>query len=383
MTWRLPTLAGLALILTTAVTLAVDTSWIGEWNETGSMLGSSGVTGALFASLLLSVEARRNWRPLRSWHLPVPVWHWTRAWIRQIIAPVACSWLVLVVGTHAITVTIAPHPSSLSLLPLAAGTLFVLVSCTLGFLAGLLMHPAVALPLLAIVNFVVPAALGALEPSRAGNFTTSTSTSLAVGFAPIPMFYVRQCIFYIALIALLSLLSVATLRGRRSLPILGTAGVLVLSTGCWVGLSSSERIDDAHGLTSSACTTVDDGTEVCLVSDHERFLGQTADTVSRVTRALPKDARPARYIESGLPTRPGDLVLDTVNLRIDPMSQVIEDVSEWHTCEDEDTTTRSFWIADRAGLFDDDFATDELDHVLAMSDSEQLAWWRNGLHTTC
>jgi hypothetical protein len=383
MTRRLPWIAGLLMVLGTGVEMYLDSTWVGEWDETGSALGVRGGLGGLLAALVLAVDARRNWRPMLSLRLPATTGRLLASWCARVVLPAMVGWIVIVIVCYAITYVVAPHPSSISAWPILAATLFILITVVVGFLAGLVLHPAIALPTVGVIAYLAPSALGAIEPSWGANFTTSTSTSLAVGFLPVPGFYVRQCAFFVAVVLLLGALCVGLLRHRIPVVAVAVSAVLVLGSGIWVGVSGTERIKDASGLTASTCTTLKDGIEVCMLSDHQRFLATTADAVGRVTSYLPEDARPARYVETGLDAGPNDAVLAAYDLPIDPMSEVIGDTADWHTCENQDTDTRSDWLEARLHLTGDDFPDEDVHKILTMSDKDQLAWWRDGLHREC
>lgn len=382
MTWAPPRVAALLLAGGTLIRMAVDPSWVGDWNETGSILGVYGIFGATLGGAALALHGRRNVAPLRTLHLRAPVPRVIRDLLVRAFGPSLLAWVLTSLVAYVVTFAVNPAPSAPSGLPLLVSTLGVLSTLTLGLLAGTVMPTALALPLVIAAGFLVPASLGAIEPSRAATFTVSTSTSLEVQFAPVASLYAAQAAFFGALsVGSILLLAVIVARARL-IPAALAAIVLVGLASTAVATAPTERITDAAVTSSQRCAQ-ESGVEVCLLSDHQRFLPAALSTAVRLHTALPPDATPKRYVEAGLHAEPGDVVLDPSGVRVDVLGEVVDASATWRLCEEPLGAERPLWLAHRAGLLDPLPDLDELKDVRDAPDADQIAWWTAPMSPTC
>lgn len=378
----LPRLAALLLAAGTLLRMLITRSWVGDWNETGSIMGVSGILGGTLAGIVLAVHARRNLRPLITMRIGGS---WARVLVGVLLVPLAPSavaWLFTCCVYYGITAAVNPAPSAPSVWPLLAASAGAFATLLIAILAGLVLHVALALPLVLVLGFLTPAVLGSLEPSAAGNFSIATSTSLQMQFAPVTSFYVRQCSFFLALAALSGCAAIAIMRQRGLAGALVIGTLLVTAAALFVALGPQERITDAAITSASRCASRD-GVEVCVVSDHARFLDATLDTAVKVRQTLPSDAIPTRYVERGLAVTPADAVLEPSGLAIDPLSQTVDATAAWRLCTSDAPIERSVWIAHRAGFLPNLPTLDQLAEVRGSSDADQIAWWKQPMRKTC
>lgn len=378
-------MAGLLLSVLTALRLALVPSGVGEWNETGSVLGVAGVLGATGAGLVLAVYGHRNLRPLRSLYGRLRPGRLLAHITVRILGPALVCWGATCAAAYGVTAVLTPAPSAPSAWPLVAATLGVMSTVALGLALGTLCPLTVALPAVVVAGFLAPVVLGSQEPSPLGSFSICTSVSLQPQFAPLDDFFLRQSAFFTVIWSICAVLVALLL--RRLIGAAALSGLLALVVaGAWLATGPTDRITDAPPTTAERCTERD-GVRVCVMSDHERLLPAVLEAARAVHRSMPSALAPSVYREASLMSAPGSAVLDTAQMAVDPASEVVEATARWRTCPDPDDpeaeVTRSLWLAHRAGLLTEVPELDSLTGVLRQGDPAQLTWWRAGMTGPC
>ncbi|WP_138774565.1 hypothetical protein [Brachybacterium timonense] len=379
----LPRWAAVAVAVVTAARLYQDTSWVGDWNQTASSLGAMGMLGGTIAALLMAIDAQRNWRALHEFRSES---RGRRSSLRVTVAEVwkvlhwpLAGWLFVVMLAYAITAGANPQPTEPSAWPLVAATLFVSIQVLLGHLLGLRVHAAIAAPALVIFGFVLPAAVGSLEPSKIAHFTTSTSYWIALPSVPSPAFYGSQSAVFAGVTLLLAVLIHEPLRWSTRALSAGLALLLIVVSASSL-LDTEERLHDLTDVSRQVCAQ-GHSAEVCVFTDHERFLPVLLVTADEVMAVLPADARPARLVETGLRTEPEDALLSTANVPVGPAESVVNSVAGWHVCDSEAAFERFSFVAARSGF--DPAEGEFVPHIMEKNEEQQLDWWREGLVSEC
>lgn len=371
---RLPLIAAILVAAGTAVRMVADPLWLGDWNETGSSLGALGIFGSTMGALVLCIHIRRNVLPLSSLSGRTSTRRAVMYIVAGVLAPSGVSWVATCAVFYGITAVVTPAPSAPSSLPVVTATLAVLTTLVIGTVAGFFLHPAWACPLVVVAGFVGPAVLGVYEPSVAGNFTVSTSTSLDVQFAPVARFYLRQSMFFLSLsLGGLILAATAMTRSLRASVVLAVLAVLVC-TGATLGTGPTERIRPAEVTTSMRCDKTP-RVQVCLLSDHADQLPTALMVADEIAGALPDGAGPTVFRETGLPGIDGAARIDAAGVRSDVAAEVIDAAATWKVCDPEAGIDRPVWLAYRAGLLDELPPLETLDQVRVMPEAEQILWW--------
>lgn len=382
MSRSLPWLAALLLVGATGFRMNLDRSWVGDWNQTGSFLGVVGILGGTGAGMVLALHARRNLRPIQSLQLRTSPIRVARLVLTRTLGPSIGAWLLLCLAYYLVTWISNPSPSAPSAWPLISSTLGVVLTLVVGVVAGYFMHLSFALPAVIAIGFLLPATLGALEPSRAANFTISTNTSLEVQFVPLVSFYLKQGLFFAVLMCgLIALVSFALSHEWRPYRTMLIGGALV-ATFALVALGSPERIDNAPVTNSQHCDSREN-IEVCVLTDHARFAPAALNVAVKIGDSLPPSDAPLKYVEKGLRIPDGAATLDVAGMRIDPVAEVINAAAQWNLCAPPDSPHRAIWLAHRSGLV---LELPEFEELVALEnapDATQLQWWREPMTSSC
>ncbi|SDN68906.1 hypothetical protein SAMN05216355_11064 [Actinomyces ruminicola] len=385
---RMPWISAAILAMAAAASLNADPSWAGDWNETGTVLGSSGMVAATLAGLPLALYARRNIEPLRSLELGCGGTRMAGFLLRRCLAPSLLAWLLVVATAYAITAGLNPTPTSPSAWPPVAATAAVLAVLALSLALGLFLHPAFSLPLVILVTYIVPVTLDWVDADgTVPGFTPLTSLHLFLPLTPVPTHFVFQTLFLMAIAAGALLLSQAQLR-RRSLRLPAAAAALLVGAGGALVTIAPPAIGESLLTDRYVCSEAD-GARVCLLPDHERFLPRALGTAEQIAQVLPPGSRPSTYIEDGIDyPSAGDSMafLSASGVRTDPSSAVAAAAADWNVCFDEEHPfSRESWLHYKLGMWplEDLVEMDGMEFMSDASEDVQLTWWNEPLGSTC
>ncbi|NDR52894.1 hypothetical protein [Actinomyces sp. 565] len=391
---RIPWLSAAILLLATAISLHTDLDgWAGDWNETGWDLGASGMTAATLAGLPLALYTRRNIEPLRSLELRCGGWRTACFLVRRCLAPSALTWLLVVATAYAITLALNPTPTRASIWPAVAATAAVLAILAISVALGLFLHPAFSLPLIILITYLVPATLDWADmDGTAPGFTPSGATHLSLPLIVVSTHFVFQTLFLTAVGVSAILLSEKQLRRKRlrapavvAVLLVGVSGTLVVSA------PPATLAPTAAGepLTNRYVCSETDNIRVCLLPDHERLLPETVETAEQVAQFLPPGSRPESYIEDTIDYPEIDdsaAYLEVGAVGIDPTEAVVTATADWNRCLDEENPfNHMYWLYYKLGMWplDNLVEMDGMEFMSNASDNAQIAWWNEGLGSTC
>ncbi|WP_157085869.1 hypothetical protein [Devriesea agamarum] len=375
---RLPHLACLAVLVSGALRMREDTSWIGDWNDTGQSIGVTALLCGLLASLLICLDAQRNGRALHQLRQYAPGWRGSLHAMWQVICWPLAGWVILALTAYAITLAVNPRPSHPSAWPAIASLAFFCCQVFAGHLLGRIWHPAFAFPTLVILGFLAPVIGAAFDPSIFTNFSVSPGISMPLPLMPAHRFYIGQVFFFISLAILLAVAGCLISRSRRTITTLSALsaiiGAILLVTG------PIERANTIKDSTAMSCQSTGH-TEVCVFTDHERFLPALLNGAEKVEKVLPTSARPARYVELGLKSQANDAELPTSDIAAYPAQMLALAASGRETCDHLVKFQRFDWLSFRLGWTPT--PDDSLGNLPSKSVEDQLAWWHHGLGAGC
>lgn len=382
---RAPSLAqwgAIVIAVATGLRMSQDLSWLGEWNETGNNLMTMGILGGMLASLCAALDAHRNGRALHSLRSLHPARrHPVSVLIKEsldVLAWPLVGWFLVVVTCYAATAGANPSPSHVSLWPLAAGTAFLCAQVLGGHVAGLRLHLAFALPVMVLLGFVVPAALGSLD-GPASRLTPSLSVWILLPSVPSTAYFGCLTLLFLSLAALL-VVAMATAVTRWSRIVAAVVCIGLGATAVNGLLEVDGPTNTVAGVSRMTCHT-GETSEVCVFPDHRRTLPQLVAAADQVNRSLPVDVRPARYVENGLVHTSADALLATQNVQGFPVESVVEAAASWRVCDPQTSSDRLDFLAVRAGFIPD--VAGPGSEGLSLPPSEQIAWWREGMDSRC
>lgn len=374
--------SGLTVAVGTALMVAQDLSWLGEWDETGNALLSSGLLGGMLASLIVALDAHRNGRALHALRGIRPPRRRAVTILAEEVLHVLV-WpllgLTLVAGTcYAATAGTNPSPTHISLLVPLVGGLVVSIQVLAGHVLGSRAHLAVALPALVLLGFAVPAAVGSLD-HPVGRLSPVLSLWLGLPGIPSAPYFTALAVLYLCLAALFILV----LADRMRLWSRVTASVCIIALGGGAAtalLTGPGPTADLRNVTRMECQRGEIA-EVCVFPDHQRALPQLVQAADQVDPALPEEMRPARYVEYGLAATANDAIVLGADPQGVPAEDIVNAIAQWQVCDLDLASLRYEVIAVRAGFTPD--ASEAAAPILNLPEAEQITWWRDGKGAGC